>query len=182
MYAPSVAVGQRAGEGTFRLLKECAKCVEKTKHLKFNILILILFLSHLTLAQEGVMVVADSMQVVVSNNQTIDSLRQLQQQANIERLQQKVSLQRLQDSLHILTWADSLRQKVDVQARMDSLDLQQKIDSLQNLRMPTTKLGRKLDSLRQKRDALKTEIAAKENELQQQTTGRLKKWEQDVRT
>ncbi|MFZ5972427.1 MAG: hypothetical protein ACOYXA_12615, partial [Bacteroidota bacterium] len=125
--------------------------------MKLNILILTLFLSHLTLAQEGVMVASDSLQESVSNNPTIDSLRQLQQQANLETLQQKVSLQRLQDSLHIQTWADSLRQKVDVQTRMDSLALQQKIDSLQNLRMPTTKFVRKLDSLRQKRDALKTE-------------------------
>jgi hypothetical protein len=135
----------------------------------------------LAFAQGGGFALPDSLQQKISTNKIADSLRQLRQQANLAALQKKVSLQRLRDSLHIQLWGDSVRQKFNLQTATDSLGIKQKIDSLQNLRLPATKYECKLDSLRQKHDQVKSEINAKQSELQQKTTGRLKTWEQDMR-
>lgn len=140
-----------------------------------------MLINTLAFAQDGGLAVPDSLRDKFNNSKTVDSLRELKQKANLEALQQKVSMQRLRDSLNIQSWGDSVRQRINFKSKTDSLGLVKKIDSLQQLQLPTDKYKNKLDSVLSKREQLKSEIDTKQAQLQEKTTGRLKKWEQDAR-
>lgn len=151
--------------------------------MKFRTIIVLIVISNsLAFAQGGGLALPDSLQQKTNSTKVIDSLREWRQKkANLEALQRQVSLQRVKDSLNIQSWGDSVRQKLNVKSRLDSTGLTRKIDSLQNLGLPTDKYKNKLDSVLAKREQLKSEIDTRQAALQEKTTGRLKKWEQDAR-
>ncbi|MBY0434561.1 MAG: hypothetical protein K2U26_10675 [Cyclobacteriaceae bacterium] len=100
----------------------------------------------------------------------------------LDSIQALGNIQHFKDSIKILTWADSLKQKINSGFSAQTGAVNRKIDSLKNLKLPTTGVQRKADSLLRKKDQLIGEVNGKQQELQQKVTGRYKKWESGVRS
>ena len=94
-------------------------------------------------------------------------------QTVLDSLNVLTSKQWLKDSLSVSAWADSLRAGLPVKSSSNINRLNNKIDSLNNLQLPTGDYIQKLDSLKQKKENLLTEVTNKHQALLGKTKNKL---------
>jgi hypothetical protein len=97
-----------------------------------------------------------------------------------DSLQKRSQIRFAADSFRITSWSDTLSSKINTKFSLDSLNYQNKIDSLRGLGLPDNQYTRKLDSLRQRKETLLTEVKSKKESMLSKTRGRMEEWRNKI--